>query len=137
MTMKSMAMVAGAGMLALTIGCAREMPLAPSRVAAETSVSGPEALTTGSTPTVTLLPDLTVDPGRVTVREGYKIKMVNKSGRYAVIQSSNCSEFNMLNVANGGFQYSSVFRPAGKTCDYYAWETDWSRKFFIGQVVVE
>ena len=136
MTMKSMSAVAGAAMLAAAIGCAREAPLAPGGFSSDISAAATEVITT-TYPVVTLLPDLTVEPARVSVREGYKIKMVNKSGRYAVIQSSNCSEFNMMNVANGRFQYSSVFRPAGKTCDYYAWETDWSRKFFIGQVVVE
>ena len=134
MTTKSMWTVVGAAMLAGTLGCARETPLAPTGSSSEMVAA---ELTTGSTPTVTLLPDLTVDPPRVAVRAGYKIVMVNKSGRYAVIQSSNCSEFNMMNIANGRYQYSSVFRPAGKTCDYYAWDTNWSRQIFIGQVVVE
>jgi hypothetical protein len=137
MTMKSWLGVIGVGMLTLNIGCARETPLSPSEV--NDAVSGTQAseLTTTSPAVVTLLPDLTVDPPQVTVREGYKVMVVNKSGRYAVIRSANCSEFNMMNLPSGRFLNSSVFRPAGKTCDYYAWDVNWSQKIFVGQVAVQ
>jgi hypothetical protein len=137
MTMKSMVAVVGAGLVSFAIGCARETPLTPTGFAGEVSDANESALTATSTPTVTLLPDLTVDPPQVAVRAGYKVMMVNKSGRYAVIRSSNCSEFNMMNLPDGRFLNTSVFRPAGKTCDYYAWADNWSRKIFTGQVVVQ
>jgi hypothetical protein len=94
------------------------------------------ASTTSEEPVVTLMPDLTASPSQVTVRAGYEIIMVNNSGRYRTIRSYNCSEFNMMNVPDGGWQYSSVFRPAGKTCNYFAWDVNWSRKILEGQVTV-
>jgi hypothetical protein len=137
MTTKSMVAVIGAGLVSFTLGCARETPLAPSASSSEVAMAETSELTTSSTPTVTLLSDLTVSPPSVTVRAGYKVMMVNKSGRYAVIRSSNCSEFNMMNLPDGRFLNTSVFRPAGKTCDYYAWDDNWSGKIFTGQVVVQ
>jgi hypothetical protein len=29
------------------------------------------------------------------------------------------------------------FDPAGKTCDYFVWDTNWSRKIFVGRIVVQ
>jgi hypothetical protein len=137
MTMKAMFSLVGAAVVSFSVGCARETPLAPSGLSGVVGLAETSELTTGSTPTVTLLPDLTVSPARVAVRAGYRIMMVNKSGRNASIRSSMCSEFNMMNLPNGGFLNSSVFRPAGKTCDYSAWDDNWSAKIFKGQVVVQ
>jgi hypothetical protein len=124
-------------MLTLNIGCARETPLSPSEV--NDAVSGTEAsaLTTTSTPVVTLLPDLTVDPARVTVMAGSTVKMVNKSGRYAKVHSYNCSEFSGVNLPNGGWIDTWEFSPAGKTCDYFVWDVNRTRKIFAGQVAVQ
>ena len=137
MTMKAMFSLVGAAVVSFSVGCARETPLAPSGLSGDVAMAETSELTTGSTPTVTLLPDLTVSPARVAVRAGYRIMMVNKSGRNASIRSSMCSEFNMMNLPNGGFLNSSVFRPAGKTCEYFAWDDNWSAKIFKGQVVVQ
>jgi hypothetical protein len=136
--MKSLLGVVGVGLLTLNIGCARETPLAPSAVndAVVTGTQGSE-LTTDDTPVVTLLPDLTVDPTLTTVAAGSKVMMVNKSGRYAKVHSYNCSEFNMVNLPNGGWIRTSPFTPAGKTCDYFVWDVNWSRKLFEGQVKVQ
>jgi plastocyanin len=140
-TTRSMVAVFWAGTLALTAGCAGgETPLRPSSVsAAEVSVdaSAPPTMSSTTTPTITLQPDLTVSPAQVTVSAGQDVVMVNRSGRNATIRASNCSEFNMMNVPKGGFQYSSIFNPAGKACDYYAWDVNWSRQIFIGRVVVQ
>jgi len=106
-----------------------------SEVSAEAST--PSTVSSTATPTITLRSDLTVDPAQVTVSAGQDVLMVNRSGRNATIRSSNCSEFNMMNVSRGGYQYSSIFNPPGKTCDYYAWDVNWSRKIFIGRVVVQ
>ena len=40
-------------------------------------------------------------------------------------------------VRTAGGATRRYFRSAGKTCDYFVWETDWSRKLFEGQVVVQ
>jgi plastocyanin len=137
MTTKSWLGVIGVGMLTLNIGCARDTPLSPSEV--NDAVSGTEAsaLTTTSTPVVTLLPDLTVDPARVTVMAGSTVKMVNKSGRYAKVHSYNCSEFSGVNLPNGGWIDTWEFSPAGKTCDYFVWDVNRTRKIFAGQVAVQ
>jgi len=74
MTMKAMFAVVGAAVVTLSIGCARETPLAPSSFSADVAMAETSELTTGSTPTVTLLPDLTVSPAHVTVRAGYRIR---------------------------------------------------------------
>jgi hypothetical protein len=86
---------------------------------------------------VTLLPDLTVDSPRVAVSAGTRVKMVNKSGRYAKVHSYNCSEFSGVNLPNGGWINTWAFTPAGKTCDYFVWDVNYSRKLFEGQVVVQ
>jgi plastocyanin len=141
MTMKTMVAVVWTGMLAFTVACSGgETPLRPSAVggaAVSVEASTPSTMSSTATPTITLLSDLTVNPAQVTVSAGQDVVMVNRSGRNATIRSSNCSEFNMMNVPKGGFQYSSIFKPAGKTCDYYAWDVNWSRKIFIGRVVVQ
>jgi plastocyanin len=127
--------VVGAAMLAGTIGCAREMPLAPS--VAENSASPAAAeLTSSSYPVVTLMPDLTASPQVTTVSAGTRVKFVNNSGRYAKVHSYNCSEFSGVNLPNGGWINTWAFTPAGKTCDFFVWDTDYTRKLFEGQVVV-
>jgi hypothetical protein len=136
MMMKSWLSMIGVGLLTLTIGCAHETPLAPDDVGGGVSNTRLE-LTTTSTPVVTLMPDLTASPSRVTVAAGYTVKMVNNSGRYAVVHSYNCSEFSGVNLPNGGWINTWEFSPAGKTCDYFVWDVNWSRKLFQGQVVVQ
>lgn len=136
MTRKLWVSMIGVGMLTLTIGCSRQTPLAPGDVGSAIS-DAPAALTTTGTPVVTLMPDLTASPSLVTVAAGYRVKMVNSSGRYAKVHSYNCTEFNMVNLPNGGWINTSVFTPAGRTCDYFVWDVNWSRKLFEGQVVVQ
>jgi hypothetical protein len=114
------------------------MPAAPTEFDGAVSVATTgAALTTTSSPTVTLLPDLTVDSPRVAVSAGTRVKMVNKSGRYAKVHSYNCSEFSGVNLPNGGWINTWAFTPAGKTCDYFVWDVNYSRKLFEGQVVVQ
>jgi hypothetical protein len=137
MMMKSWLGVIGVTMLTLSVGCARETPLSPSQVNDAVSGAQGSELTTTSWPVVTLLPDLTVDPTLTTVAAGSKVKMVNNSGRYAVVHSYNCSEFSGVNLPNGGWINTWVFKPAGKTCDFFVWDVNWSRKLFEGQVVVQ
>jgi hypothetical protein len=136
-TMKSMLAAVGAGIVTLTAGCAREMPNAPSEVGIVAPAATESASTAPSTPTVTLLPDLTVDQPYVTVSQYSTVKMVNKSGRYAKVHSYNCSEFSGVNLPNGGWIYTWEFSPAGKTCDYFVWDVNRSRKLFQGKVSVQ
>jgi len=135
MTTKSMWAVVGVAMLAGTIGCARETPLAPG-VAENSASTAAAELTTGSNPVVTLMPDLTASPQVTTVSAGTRVKFVNNSGRYAKVHSYNCSEFSGVNLPNGGWINTWAFTPAGKTCDFFVWDTNYTRKLFEGQVVV-
>jgi plastocyanin len=141
MTMKLWSGLVGVGMLMMSFGCARETPLAPSEESpamlssAEPSVSATSVTT--SVPVVTLQPNLTADPARVTVAVGGVVKFVNKSGRYAKVHSYNCTEFTMIALPDGGWRNTQYFRSAGRTCEFFVWENDWSRKLFEGQVVVQ
>ena len=140
MTMQLWSGLVGVGMLMMSFGCARETPLSPS-VESEAMLSSaePEAATnaTTSVPVVTLQPNLTADPARVTVAAGGVVKFVNKSGRYAKVHSYNCTEFTMIALPDGGWRNTQYFRSAGRTCEFFVWENDWSRKLFEGQVVVQ
>jgi len=104
------------------------------------SVSAEAATVSASTvstqPVITMLPDYTVSPARVVVKSGYRVKVVNNSGRYVQIHSYNCTQFQMVDPDPGDWVHSGIFRPAGKVCDYFAWDTNWSRKIFVGQVEV-
>ena len=83
-----------------------------------------------------MLSDYTVTPSRVMVKSGYRVKVVNNSGRYKQIHSYNCSQFQMVDPDPGTWILTGVFSPAGKVCDYFAWDTNRSRKIFVGQVEV-
>lgn len=118
--------------LMLSGGCAS--PTAPT-AAAYVPPPAELSLATGY-PVVTLLPDLTANPAEVTVTSGSRVKMVNKSGRATWIHSYNCSEFQMMGLNPGTSRNTLPFSPAGKTCDYFAWNDDWTRKMFEGRVHV-
>jgi plastocyanin len=139
---RTLTVVVGALALSISSACSdMSTPTHPSAVTvttlAETADSHASTVSSvTSSPTVTMLPDLTVTPSRVSVKTGYRVKFVNKSGRYAQIHSYNCSEFQMVNPASGGWVNTMTFRPAGKVCDFFAWERDWSAKIFVGQVEV-
>lgn len=129
--------VIGAGMLAFTIGCAREMPLGPSDLSAGVSGVASNALITSSYPVVTLQPDLTVDPAVVTVPVGDKVLMVNNSTRYVLVRSYNCTQFSTMGLQPGVSRHTMPFYPAGKTCDYFVSDYPNPNKIFVGQVVVQ
>jgi hypothetical protein len=83
-----------------------------------------------------MLPDYTVSPSYVQVKAGSRVKVVNNSGRYFQIHSYNCSQFQMVDPYPGSYNYSGYFRTAGRVCDYFAWDTNWSRKLMEGKVEV-
>ena len=87
-------------------------------------------------PVITMLADYTVSPSRVQVKRGYRAKVVNSSKRYVQIHSYNCSQFQMVDPDPGSWIRTGIFSTAGKVCDYFAWDTNWSRKIFVGQVEV-
>jgi hypothetical protein len=134
--MKSWLGVIGVGMFAVNLGCARETPLSPSEVNDAVSGTQGSELTTTST-MVTLTSDLTASPSSVTVSAGSKVLVFNQSGRYAKVHSYNCSEFSGVNLPDGTWIHTWVFTPAGKTCDYFVWDVNRSRKLFEGKVLVE
>jgi len=122
--------------------CGKNAPTAPSdnpSGRSEVSVTAP-AETIGTmavSPVVTLQPDLTADPASITVPEWTAVLFVNNSGRYVTVHSYNCSEFSLLRMASGYSRSTEYFTPAGKTCDYFVWDINWSRKIFVGRVVVQ
>ena len=120
----------------LAAGCGAEPTVGPTSLAAELGSSDQLAATAG-TPVVTLQSNLTVSPARVSVKAGYPVRMVNNSGRGVRVHSENCSEFSLMGLTPGASKNTIGFKPAGKTCDYFVWDTNWSRRIFVGQVVVE
>jgi hypothetical protein len=145
MAMKSLGF-AGIGIAVLTIACGGDMPLAPSQLNNEraavqaptstgSSASAP-TLTTASTSevVVTLQSDGTASPSVVSLPAGKTILMVNNSSQYVRIRSYNCSQFSSIGLQPGASLHTMPFTPAGKTCDYFAW--DYPRKIFQGQVNV-
>ena len=142
MTMKSFSLGAIAfGVLIWTGACANNAPTAPSDSPggrSEVSVTAPAATigTTTTSAVVTLQPDLTADPASVTVSEWDAVLFVNNSGRFVTLHSY-CSEFSLLRISPGYSRRSGYFSPAGKTCDYFAWDANWSRQIFVGQVLVK
>jgi hypothetical protein len=135
MTRKLWLSMIGVGMLTLTIGCARQTPLAPEDVGS--AVSDAQLELTASMPVVTLMSDLTAAPAMITVPALGAVQFVNNSARFVTIHSYNCTEFSLLRIPAGYSRRTTYFRPAGKTCDYFAWDDNWSRQIFVGQVVVQ
>lgn len=133
--------IVGAIAVSVSIGCG-ETPTQPSAVTldalvkAEDSQASTVSVTSITSPSVTMLPDLTVTPLRVSVKTGYRVRFVNNSGRYVQIHSYNCSEFQMVDPDPGSWVNTMTFRPAGKVCDFFAWDRNWSAKIFVGQVEV-
>ena len=71
----------------------------------------------------------------MSVAAGYPILMVNNSSKYVLIQSSNCSQFSSMGLQPGVARHTMPFRPAGKTCTYFAYG-DYPQKIFQGQVSI-
>ena len=141
MKMNSWSSLIGVGMLVMSFGCARDTPLSPSEVNdAGSGTQASELAATAaatSTPVVRLQSDLTASPSSVNVSAGYKVLIANESSRNVRLHSYNCSEFQAILLAPGASKHTSPFSPAGKTCDYFAWDTNWSRKIFGGRVTVQ
>ena len=142
-TDRILTIIVGAIAVSVSIGCSEmSTPTQPSGVTlntlvkAEDSQASTVAATSVTSPSVTMLPDLTVTPSRVSVKTGYRVRFVNNSGRYVQIHSYNCSEFQMVDPDPGSWVNSMTFRPAGKVCDFFAWDRNWSAKIFVGQVEV-
>ena len=131
MTRKLWVSMIGVGMLTLTVGCAREMPVGPSELNGE--VSG--TALTSSEYVVTLMPDLTASPASLSVTAGYKVLFVNNSGKSVDLHSYNCSEFIYMSFSAGYSKNTRPFSPAGKTCDYFAYNASYA-KILVGQVSV-
>jgi len=135
MTMKSWLGMIGVGLLILSVGCTERAGIAPTELASNTKVGGAAASSTYESPVVTLQPDLTADPATISVAAGYTVLVVNNSTRY-VRMRSNCSEFITMGLQPGVSRHTMPFETAGQTCDYFVWDTNWSRKIFVGTVNV-
>jgi plastocyanin len=139
MTKKFWSAVMGVSLLMSSVGCSEgTTPFAPSKSAMNDfgPASGSTASTIDSYPVVTLKPDLTVDPAVVTVQAGDQVLMVNNSDRTVRIRSY-CQEFLIMYLGPGASKYTWSFGRTGETCDYFAWDANWSQKIFVGQVVVQ
>jgi hypothetical protein len=134
MTMKSWSGLLGVAMLVVSSGCARHA-VSPSQ---ESSTSSPRSRrpTRRRRRRGDAAGGPHADPASVTIAAGNG-QVLNKSGRYAKVHSYNCSEFSGVNLPNGGWVNTWAFKPAGKTCDFFVWDVNWSRKLFEGQVVVQ
>src|SRR5439155_13307256 len=115
---------------------APEVSAAVSGEASE-ATSGARMGTMATSPVVTLQPDLTANPSWVTVAAGSRVKFVDNSGRSVAIHCYNCIELGQLSLNPGTSKNTQVFWHAGKTCDYFAWDTNWSRQIFQGHVTVQ
>jgi hypothetical protein len=113
--------------------CAKETPTAPSFVSDD--VSGARTADVTSEPTVTLLSDLTASPSEVAVQAGGTLLVTNQSGRAVLLRSFNCSEFYNIWLQSGSSRHTLPFNPAGKACDYFAY--DYPQKIFVGRVYVQ
>jgi hypothetical protein len=134
MTMKSFSLGTIAfGVMIWTGACAKETPTAPTIASGD--VSGARTADVTSSPTVTLLPDLTASPSEVTVQAGNTVLVSNQSGRTVLLRSFNCSEFSNIWLSSGASRHTFPFNPAGKTCDYFAY--DYPQKIFVGRVYVQ
>ena len=138
MTKKSWFEAIGIGLVTFTLGCSEGVFTAPSSLGIDVNVSGSEVIaSTSDSASVSLLPDKTASPSTVEVTAGARVWFTNRSGDHVRLHSYNCSEFNMMGLYDGTSKNTLPFSPAGKTCDYFAWEENWSRKIFQGRVVVK
>jgi hypothetical protein len=137
MTMKLWSGIMGMALLIVSAGCSgTTTPIAPSSSQIEIrSASGPMVAATSSELTVILQPDLTASPSTITVPFRSKLTFVNNSARYVKLRA-NCSEFITMGMQPGDSRQTMEFEPVGETCNYYTWDTNWSRKIFVGRVSV-
>jgi hypothetical protein len=117
-------------------GCARNSPTAPATSEAVTLSGEDGGSLTSSAYRVTLNADNTATPSSLAVASGYKVLFVNNSGRGVSLHSYNCSEFTYMDMGAGYSQNTLPFRPAGKTCDYLAYDDSY-RKIFEGRITVQ
>jgi hypothetical protein len=130
----------GVYLLLMSVACSEmTTPVSPSHIMAVSTSAEAAAASTSPTPTdrvITMLSDYTVTPSRVTVKAGSRATVVNNSGKYVQFHSYNCSQFQMVDPDPGRYTQTGIFKTAGKVCDYFAWDTNWSRKIFVGRVEV-
>lgn len=127
--------VALAGTLVIG-GCARNSPTAPEQPAAAAAASDDGAALTSSAYTVSLNPDRTASPATLAVASGYSVLFVNNSGVPVALHSYNCSQFTYMSLYPGYSKRTLPFSPAGKTCDYFAYDSNY-QKMFVGRIVVQ
>jgi ABC-type Fe3+-hydroxamate transport system substrate-binding protein len=125
--------------LAVTLvagGCARNSPTAPEQPAATAVAPDDGAALTSSAYTVALNPDRTASPATLAVASGYSVLFVNNSGVPVALHSYNCSEFTYMSLYPGYSKRTLPFSPAGKTCDYFAYDSNY-QKMFVGRIIVQ
>lgn len=126
----------GIGVLAFHLGCSHDVPTAPSRVVGSNFSVSTVVASTIAPGSVTFQPDQTANPASITVPADSKLLMINRSGQYVRLHSSNCSEFRSIGLFNGESKHTLPFTPAGKTCNYFAFTDNRTRRIFQGEVVV-
>ena len=135
--MKDLCVAIGFGVLLLSVGCTQQSLTAPTELVSN-STTREATSSTSPYQVVTLQADLTAAPASVTVKAWDAVTFVNRSGRFVTIHSYNCNEFSVLRIPDGYSRNTNYFRPAGKKCDYFAWDdNDYSRQVFVGDVNVQ
>jgi hypothetical protein len=137
MTMKTAKYVVRAIALSsvlVNVGCAQSSPTAPTASPAALASDGADL--TSSSYRITLLPDLTASPASLSVASGYKVLFVNNSGRGVALHSYNCTEFTYMSLNAGYSKNTLPFRPAGKVCDFLAYDNNY-RTIFEGRITVQ
>ena len=116
-------------------GCGRQAPTAPESPNATAVASEDGAALTSPAYSVTLQSNLTATPATLSVASGYKVLFVNNSGRAVSLHSYNCSQFNYMDLYAGYSKNTLPFSPAGKACDYFAYDANY-QKIFAGRITV-
>ena len=123
------------GVLMIVGGCARNAPTAPSTSASVVLSSEDGGALTSSAYAVTLNSNNTATPSTLAVAAGYKVLFTNNSGRPVALHSYNCSEFSYMSLNAGYSKNTLPFSPAGKTCDYTAYDANY-QPIFVGRITV-
>jgi hypothetical protein len=123
------------GVLLMAGGCGRNSPTAPATSEAAALSGDDGGSLTSSAYSVTLNPNNSATPSSLAVASGYKVLFVNNSGRPVALHSYNCSEFSYMSLNAGYSKNTLPFNPAGKTCDYTAYDTNY-QKIFVGRITV-
>jgi len=117
-----------------TAACEQMTPTGPS--ASRPSLASDDSTSLVFSQGVTLNADNTATPSSMSVPAGYKVTFSNQSGRMLLLHSTDCWEFNYMSFTVGMVKNTPPFSPGGKTCHYWANDSNY-QKIFVGQITVQ